>query len=566
MSVSSAVGHATSDTASVLGRAEARAGQMDQRNSQAPAGAPKESALDGWNRARQGYHQQLQELGVDKPYLPLLIKEPIRAAGHLADGAKGLRAAAGTGVHHGSVDGVLATGGQVIDQVGKDLANLANAEGAVQTFGATVATLTSLEQLISAPLAAVPFPAFPALRVGDYDIGMPHGHAHPPNLIPPAPMIPLPSTGPVVPIPFVSGANKTLINGMPAARCGDLGLSIWCGGYVPLYEVVFGSASVWVEGMRAARMGVDVTNHCIFSARKGPDDKPIGNFLGLAIMGSPNVVIGGMPLPSLTNMALGAALRPLFKTAGRVLKALRKTKAVQSLAEKLTERGRQARAAARELADTIPDMPAFRAGNTVPGMPAFRQATHDLIDIMLRDFPQDVRDLVRRSPTLTEQLRRLQREGWTVRRGPDPSVCRRGQRRIDILAGHPHDEFGAIGHEAGHGIGPPPPYHPGPGLSEAEYVRQDVANSMADEGRAQFNEAKVRDELRQNGTDTRMSGQRSDEYYDVYEDHKNGNLTQQEAEQRMGDLMKDDYTGNTGDKYRDYYTDSAMRKYPNYRP
>lgn len=97
-------------------------------------------------------------------------------------------------------------------------------QGALAKVGATFGLLTSLEQLISAPFGLIPFPRFPALRILDMDVGLPHLHNHWPNVCPPQPPLPLPSTGPVVPLPILSGASRTLINGMPAARCGDIGL------------------------------------------------------------------------------------------------------------------------------------------------------------------------------------------------------------------------------------------------------------------------------------------------------------------------------------------------------
>ena len=174
------------------------------------------------------------------------------------------------------------------------------------------------------PLSMIPFPALPALRILDTDICLPHAHMHPPNLTPPNPVpVPLPSTGPVIPIPILSGASKVLINGMPAARCGDMGLGVWCGGYFPMYEVFLGSSNVWIEGNRAARVGVDITKHCIFTSPK-PNDPPVGPMFGTTISCSPNVNIGGIPLPSLTSMALGAAFKALFKGVGKVIGAARK--------------------------------------------------------------------------------------------------------------------------------------------------------------------------------------------------------------------------------------------------
>jgi uncharacterized Zn-binding protein involved in type VI secretion len=193
-----------------------------------------------------------------------------------------------------------------------------------QRVGAAFGLLSSIEQLVTMPLGLIPFPALPAMRILDMDIGLPHAHMHPPNLTPPNPVpVPLPSTGPIIPIPILSGAAKVLINNMPAARCGDMGLGVWCGGYFPMYEVFLGSSNVWIEGNRAARVGVDITKHCIFSAPK-PNDPPLGPMFGTTINCSPNVVIGGIPLPSLTSLAMGAAFKALFKRLGKLIGWIRK--------------------------------------------------------------------------------------------------------------------------------------------------------------------------------------------------------------------------------------------------
>jgi uncharacterized Zn-binding protein involved in type VI secretion len=133
--------------------------------------------------------------------------------------------------------------------------------------------------------------------------------------------VPLPSTGPVIPIPYVSGASTVLINEMPAGRCGDMGMGIWCGGFFPMFEIFLGSSSVWLEGMRAARIGVDITKHCTFSAPK-PSDPPMGPMIGTTVSASPNVIIGGVPMPSLTAMAIGAAMKLAFKGLGKLARLL----------------------------------------------------------------------------------------------------------------------------------------------------------------------------------------------------------------------------------------------------
>lgn len=197
--------------------------------------------------------------------------------------------------------------------------------------GEAFAFLTSVEKTLSAPIAAIPFPGLPAACIADAVVGFPHAHMHWPNIIPPSPVpIPLPSLGPITPIPYLSGADTVSIRGSKAARCGDLALSIWCGGYFPLTELFTGSASVWVEGARAGRM-LDITKHCIFSVPK-PTDPPLGPFFGGVASGESSVLIGGAPMPSLTALAIAAAMKGAGKLApkmGRLgASAFRKTAAV----------------------------------------------------------------------------------------------------------------------------------------------------------------------------------------------------------------------------------------------
>ena len=72
--------------------------------------------------------------------------------------------------------------------------------------------------------------------------------------------------GPIIP----SGPPNVLIEGMPAAKVGDM---CTCAG--PPDSIVMGSSSVFIGGMPAARMG-DSTSHG-----------------GSISVGSPTVIIGG---------------------------------------------------------------------------------------------------------------------------------------------------------------------------------------------------------------------------------------------------------------------------------
>lgn len=101
------------------------------------------------------------------------------------------------------------------------------------------------------------FPALPAATLLAPHLGPPHPHAHPPSLIPPAPPVPLPSIGVIM----GAGAVSVLINNMPAARAGDVGIGVTCGSLAPPIEIILGSSNVFIGGARAARMG-DMTRHC----------------------------------------------------------------------------------------------------------------------------------------------------------------------------------------------------------------------------------------------------------------------------------------------------------------
>jgi len=110
---------------------------------------------------------------------------------------------------------------------------------------------------LTAPIAAV-FPSFPAATLGSLYVGLPHAHAHPPSLIPPAPVgVPLPSLGPII----LGNCIRVLLNGKPAARAGDIGLAPTCGGFAPYFKVFLGSSNVFIGGKRAARI-TDMVRVC----------------------------------------------------------------------------------------------------------------------------------------------------------------------------------------------------------------------------------------------------------------------------------------------------------------
>jgi uncharacterized Zn-binding protein involved in type VI secretion len=54
---------------------------------------------------------------------------------------------------------------------------------------------------------------------------------------------------------------RVLINGMPAARCGDIGIAPTCCGLAPFFQIKTGSSNTFIGGNRAARV-MDVCQVC----------------------------------------------------------------------------------------------------------------------------------------------------------------------------------------------------------------------------------------------------------------------------------------------------------------
>jgi uncharacterized Zn-binding protein involved in type VI secretion len=131
------------------------------------------------------------------------------------------------------------------------------AASALGVFGLLKGALDTGFAELTSGLAAM-LPSLPAATLSMPYLGVPHTHTHPPSLIPPAPPVPLPSIGTIL-----FGCHvKTLINGIPAARAGDLGIAPTCGGLFPYFEITTGSSNVFIGGVRAARMG-DFCKVCI---------------------------------------------------------------------------------------------------------------------------------------------------------------------------------------------------------------------------------------------------------------------------------------------------------------
>lgn len=134
------------------------------------------------------------------------------------------------------------------------------AEGVQRVVGLPSAGIDLLNEgfAVATDAIAHALPSFPAATLGSLAIGIPHAHVlHPPSGPPPIPPTPMPVIGMVA----LGTSVQVLINGLPAARCGDLGFNPTCCGIPPIFEVFTGSSKVFIGGARAARM-MDFTYHC----------------------------------------------------------------------------------------------------------------------------------------------------------------------------------------------------------------------------------------------------------------------------------------------------------------
>ena len=142
---------------------------------------------------------------------------------------------------------------------------LHTASNAINTvIGAPMMALDSLNEGFANATSSISaaFPEFPAATMGSIAFGAPHAHiSHPPSIIPPSPTVfPFPPVGPIT----LGCCIQVMINGKPAARAGDIGMSPTCMGIIGMYEVKTGSSKVFIGGGRAARQN-DLSHHCTFA-------------------------------------------------------------------------------------------------------------------------------------------------------------------------------------------------------------------------------------------------------------------------------------------------------------
>jgi hypothetical protein len=183
------------------------------------------------------------------------------------------------------------------------------------------------------------------------------------------------------------------------------------------------------------------------------------------------------------------------------------------------------------------------------------------VDRMLTKFTPKVRELVKQSPTLRAEVLKLENDGYSFKTGAVADGYYTDWTGKQIVIDQPLGDavtVSHIAHEVGHGVSSQQQSIPAtPTTTKAQYVQANVDNLMHNEGEAQFNATKVRDELKASGgPDTGIPGTQTAAYQKVYDDFKAGSLTQAQAIDKMGTLMGNEHVSTPPyQAYRDSYGD-----------
>jgi len=160
---------------------------------------------------------------------------------------------------------------------------------------------------------------------------------------------------------------KVLICGMPAARCGDIGLAPTCCGFFPFFQIKTGSSNTFIGGYRAARM-LDICQVCSQAdERKNIDAGKIMGAIGAAARGAQAAIkYGGMAVQIL-GIAADAAEAVEAEVQDQAAMASAKALAASIAAAQMA-----ADLAAQALTKTMgkdPGIPPSSVGAVTLGMP-----------------------------------------------------------------------------------------------------------------------------------------------------------------------------------------------------
>jgi hypothetical protein len=183
-------------------------------------------------------------------------------------------------------------------------------------------------------------------------------------------------------------------------------------------------------------------------------------------------------------------------------------------------------------------------------------------------FGEEVDRLLNASPTLREHWQKMKDAGWKV------EIISSGKSKSDnehtTLLINPADARNdprllavLLSHEVGHAVNEAPYKLDATKHSKEDYVRKTVDARLEHEGDAAFENARYREEiLAATGIDIGIAGRNADgPYLDIYEDFRNGMMSEAEARRQMGELQGEELEFRPSTTKREAYTTEAMSEY-----
>ena len=228
-----------------------------------------------------------------------------------------------------------------------------------------------------------------------------------------------------------------------------------------------------------------------------------------------------------------------------------------------------------KLKQAIGNDPRAATGALTKGdLKALAQQAADVATNLAKTPLDDVVDnLAAKSPTLKDNLVRLQNDGWTIVVGT-PGAGSSASKATKTITIDPRTDQAAnakaivisLAHETGHADytppADPPVADPSPTIDKGrDYIRKRVENDLLDEGQAQIIGCKTARELEAAGeTGIGISGGHDAEYLAIYDKIVAGTLTMDQGRTEMAKIMAKEETSTTNpvtgahDNYIDYYS------------
>lgn len=173
----------------------------------------------------------------------------------------------------------------------------------------------------------------------------------------------------------------------------------------------------------------------------------------------------------------------------------------------------------------------------------------------------DIDNMVAKSDTLSNNIKTLQEQGWTISYGTpgNGTFANRNTKQIVVdpnKAGDPASVVRSLAHESGHALYTPDPYVPPAGLTKDQYVSRNINRELKDEGEATLMNVQVRNEINSKGCpDIGISGANANKYAELAaKDHEYAN--RDKTRQEIGDVFADNEHTSVPPKptYREYYS------------